>query len=251
MGATQPVRHGAAAVGSHETPDDKAPQREARASQLGRGLAGVEGGLSYARRADDNPRPKSQIDATDTIKVFDLQDGAQPGAVNGHKPGFMPNHIGFIPSVHYKLTYEAAIEAGLPPDKADELAKLVVKVDDLPGSQDPDHSYMHAMRAPGETMEHYNAATKAYESVLRAMKNIHGLAGLLHRMQDSYSKSHSGPHGPLEWHGVLVEGLILSRLLWHALMDLAPWGGVDRDIVKNSAAQIKDYNNQCGGCLNQ
>jgi hypothetical protein len=238
-----------------------APSKEETPPAVHPGLAGAASGSSYVRRADNTPLPTSQVDPRIAVKASDLQDRGRAGATDEplkfdltpERPKLGPmsgvNYIGFLPGVHWNLTFHAALDAGLPFGRAMELADLVVKVDDLPRSQDPDHAYMHAMRAPGETMEHYNAASQTYEATLRAMKSKFGLAGLLHRMQDSYSKSHTGPHGPLEWHGHLNEGLF--KLLWHAWMDTTPPSDVQRDMIQKGAALIKEYVNQCGGTLNQ
>jgi hypothetical protein len=108
-------------------------------------------------------------------------------------------HIGFLPSTHYDLTLQAARDAGLPHDLAKKLAKLVKEVDDQPHSQDAENSVMHAMRMPGESMASFNWRTKDYIARCQHLQSLLGSAFLLHRMQDSYSKSHTGPDGvPLE-----------------------------------------------------
>jgi hypothetical protein len=227
------------------------------ASLPGLGLAGVESVVIHVK-AEGNPSQKLQVGPAVTVKAADLPEIRQTGA---DEPGFdlkpehpklgsMPNvnHIGFLPRVHWSLTFHAALDAGLPFGKALELAHLVVEVDNLPDSQDPGHSFMHHMRGPGETMEHFNVASETYKATLRAMKNMRGLAGLLHLDQDSRSKSHTGPQGqPLEWHGSSNERIL--HLLWHVWEDKAPGSDVELAAIQNGTALIKEYIYQCGGSL--
>lgn len=225
----------------------------------GLGLAGVES-VVIRVKAEGNPPQKLQVGPTVTVKASDLPEIRQTGA---GEPGFdlkpehpnlgtvsNVNHISFVPGLHWSLTFHAARDAGLPFGKAIELADLVAAVDNLPNSQDPDHSFMHHMRAPGETMEHFSAASETYKATLRAMKNMRGLAGLLHLDQDSRSKSHTGPQGlPLEWHGTSNERIL--HLLWHVWKDTTPGRDVELAAIQNGAALIKEYINQCGGSLNK
>lgn len=68
------------------------------------------------------------------------------------------------------------------------LGNAVAGVDGWPGSQDPDSSFMHAMHAPGQTMEQFEDAVAAYQQSLYDMKSVDGSAGFLREMQDSYSR---------------------------------------------------------------
>lgn len=243
--------HGPTPVGPNEQTFIPLEREKQPAASSSPGLAGTKSGFSYARRekSDDTPR---EVDLGETFKAFDLvlQDGAQSGLNDGHvKSASVPNgnYIGFMPHVHYKLTYDAAIEAGFTPAKADELAKLVVHVDDLPESQAPKNSCWHSMRAPGETMPQYWENSRIYESQCWKKRSMDGLAGLLHRMQDGCSKSHVGPDGPIPWHGFWGENPF--TLLWHGLEDMAPSPDTERYIVGKAALLIKDYNNLCGRSL--
>lgn len=227
----------------------------------GPGLAGVAGGSS--RVTADCPPAKPQVDPPHvgpavTVKASDLpaRRGDEPFDVNQslapEHPKLGPmsqvNQISFLPKTHWYVTYEAALAAGLALDQARKLADLVVAVDDLPHSQDPDHSYMHGMRAPGETIEHYQATAAAYRASLWAKKTMDGVAGLLHLMQDRRSPAHVGPQGPIEWHGTSNESL--SALMWHAWNDRPPSAAIRQDMVEKGAALIKAYMETCGGTIN-
>jgi hypothetical protein len=246
-----------------EAPKTLKTETQTAASPRGLGLAGFGSSFGYVI-AEGNASPQKpqgqQVPAV-TIRASDLskQTGASaefnliPNLTPEHpklNPASSANHIGFWPGVHWHFTHEAALKAGLREDEACELADLVMDVDNQPHSQDPDHSYMHAMREPGETNEHFETAVEAYESKCKNMKNRAGLALLLHFMQDRHSPSHTGPDGrPIEWHGLWREGL--GNLLRHALQDGYPGRGAQREVIGESAAMIREYLALCGGTLPQ
>jgi hypothetical protein len=253
-----------------EAPNTLNGETQPAASLPGLGLAGVASASSHVKAAE-NPPQKSHVDPKFTVKASDLQDRGQTGAIDEPaKFDLMPehpklrsmpsaNHIGFLPGTHYDLTLKAARDAGLPDDLAMKLAKLVKEVDDQPHSQDAENSVMHAMRVPGESMASFNWRTNDYIARCQHLQSLLGLALLLHRMQDSHSKSHTGPDGvPLEWHGLNDELINKGplgplKMLWHVFEDTPPFPGGDLElnIRAKGARLIQDYVKQCGWTFNK
>ena len=243
----------------------RAPKRETQppAAPTRPGLAGFGGGVSYVNAGGNGPPQGSQALQVAAVKVkaSDLIEPAGAGlpAEFNLVPDLTPEHpklnatssanpIGFMPGVHWHLTHEAALRAGMPDDQARKLASLVVDVDDLPHSQEIGYSYMHAMRDPGESDDHFKKTVETYQAKCKSMKNWDGLARLLHFMQDRRSPAHTGADGRAkEWHGAWDEGLL--NLLRHARDDMYTGSGAQREMIGESAAMIKDYLALCGGSL--
>ena len=245
-----------------EAPQALKRETQPAASPRGPGLAGFGNGFSHVKAEGNDPPQKpqgSQAPAV-TLKASDLkQTGADVPAEFNLLPDLRPEHpkldatssannIGFMPGVHWHLTHEAALKVGLTDDQARKLADLVVDVDNLPHSQDIDHSYMHAMREPGEEDAHFEKTVEAYRATCKSMKTLAGLALLLHFMQDKRSPAHTGADGRAkEWHGQWDEGLL--NLLRHARDDMYTGRGAQRGMIDESAAMIREYLALCGGSL--
>ena len=164
-------------------------------------------------------------------------DGAVTGAF-----GYLFN---FAAHVHYYMTEAAAQTAGLTSDEAKDLAQRVVGVDALPGSQEPENSFMHAMRAPGQTDDSLYYATGEYNAKLWEMGSIDGLAGLLHEQQDGMAGGHVGGQ---TWYGTFDETLFHPLTgLFHLIQDQGTFNW--KADVSGSAQLITNYNKSCGGCV--
>lgn len=158
--------------------------------------------------------------------------------------GYLFNYIG---TVHKALTMEAAQEAGLPGNfRQSRLGDLVADVDNLPGSQNPENSFMHGMCGGGESAALCDLRTSDYREAMWALKSPQGLAALLHLDQDSFSASHVGGQ---TWRG--VGNMSLGDLVSHVISDLGVESGMRGTIVNRSTQIIRNYDSNCGGCISR
>jgi hypothetical protein len=98
----------------------------------------------------------------------------------------------YLAHVHKDLSMKAGARAGLSYSQLDQLSNMVVGVDSLPGSQSPEHAYMHGMCDAGMGSAQCALATSDYRQKLWDAKSVAGLAGLMHLDQDSFAPMHKG-----------------------------------------------------------
>jgi RHS repeat-associated protein len=142
----------------------------------------------------------------------------------------------FLFSVHQEITRAAMDQAG----GADcpDLPWQVSQVDFLPGSQDTQNAYWHAMRNGRDPTNTVSAARKAfgkYVDVESRSCTCEGLARALHAVQDSHAAGHSGFQ---PWNG----GIPSASHIWQDATPVSrEWDGA----VQDSAKLIRKYQKEC------
>jgi RHS repeat-associated protein len=219
------------------------------ASSVASGGSCQSGALSAAVSAGAGPLINGQntvVSLTANAVLGGLGSVAGGGKfANGAVTGAFGYLFNWVAHYHYNLTYDSALHAGLDEDQAKELSNKVVGIDSLPGSQDPDASFMHGMRAPGTDDADAAREIDLYKSRLWDLGSIDGLAGLLHEMQDSYSPAHEGMQ---EWRG--MSGETSYNLLIHGAEDTFGMNArLFNNMVNQGTRLITDYDQHCDGCI--
>jgi uncharacterized protein RhaS with RHS repeats len=178
----------------------------------------------------------------------------------GNDPADLVDPTGnFPPGSHSKISERAALAAGYSPAEAKQLAKDVVDVDSLPGTQSTDFEManLHAMSGK-KPNNMYQSCLNAYGEALGQLAhyievgNPAAIAAAVHMIEDSYAPAH-GPYA--EWHDDLSG--------WAGHIANETWGwifstGEDdaqvavqvflRDLKDNSSSlkYPSNYLNKCG-----
>jgi hypothetical protein len=142
----------------------------------------------------------------------------------------------FTSSTHNEITRAAIAQAG--GTGCQNLPQDVAYVDWLPGSQDPQNGFWHAMRNGKDPSNTAAAAQQAYNTYVDLQWKTctcGGLARALHATQDSYAAGHSGFQ---PWNGGLPSPS-------HAYHDAYPTAAERAGAVQASVALIRNYEKEC------
>jgi len=143
----------------------------------------------------------------------------------------------FIYPVHVWITNQA-----LGGDTNYPLAGQVAGVDFLPGGQDAENSFWHAMSdgTHGQTAEEAGAAFKEYVQQQLASCTQEGLARALHAIQDSFAGGHKDFQ---PWDGGRTHLHIPTSQ--HILADTFPSPDILDAAVQATRAVIERFNKEC------
>ena len=100
----------------------------------------------------------------------------------------------YVWPIHSEMTYAGAQGAGLTDARSRKLATMVPNADFLPGSQEKENAYMHAMCQQGLFTEACQSILTWYIKSQLDQCTWPGLAKALHAVQDSYAGGHRDLH---------------------------------------------------------
>lgn len=147
----------------------------------------------------------------------------------------------WIPPYHRQMGWQGAFGGGCG-KRANEIGAATAAADSddaFPGTQDPDHSYMHSMCDGNNTRQDSMEQFIFYLDYLEKLRNsceIRDLGLLLHAIQDSYSPAHSGFQC---WEGMAHWGTI-----WHGIQDTFGFSGF-YGAVAASSAEVSRFKARC------
>jgi RHS repeat-associated protein len=153
--------------------------------------------------------------------------------------GYIFNYLGHV---HSSMSADSMRGAGGGPLDSLVFGEVVAAVD--LGTQGPEYSEIHSMCAGNWSSAACDLKTADFKDKMWERKDVTGLAGLMHQMQDSFAPMHSG--------GQKYEGFPWYRPdQWfpHMLSDTAPINVLRTQIVNRGTQLIIEYNNQCAGCI--
>jgi RHS repeat-associated protein len=152
--------------------------------------------------------------------------------------GYLFNYLG---SVHSRMSANSMRDAGGGNVLSVVFGDIVAAVD--VGTQGKEYSDIHSMCSGNWSSTECALKTTDFKEKMWGRKDVTGLAGLMHQMQDSFAPMHAG--------GQKYEGFPWYRLdQWmpHAFSDRMPSAAVRDQIVQRGTQLIRDYNRHCGGC---
>jgi uncharacterized protein RhaS with RHS repeats len=138
----------------------------------------------------------------------------------------------FASGIHSELAWNAVHK--VCPSMTNDVVTWTVKADFVAGSQDPDNSFMHAMRGPGQSTRDAVEQWGAFIDRSLSKCSAEGLGFALHAAQDFYAKGHSGFQ--------VWDGHITLSHIWN---DLYP-GSEELDLAgRRSDDIVKDFQRRC------
>jgi RHS repeat-associated protein len=147
----------------------------------------------------------------------------------------------FVPTVHNRITRNAAAAAGCP-KLAGPLARMVALVDFKPESQATDNAHWHGMCSPKNANDPAAGQQLIDNYIQDRLKKckLDGLADALHAAQDRFAKGHSGCR---PWNGPWRTAI--TDTLSHLYQDSWPGAATEAAAQAESQRLIEQFKQQC------